>query len=64
MKESTTDYLMFLHKQYMAEVRKFLKALKENAPRNELIIIRTNVKKLLAEIRQYPITGTPGEIKR
>jgi hypothetical protein len=63
MKESTTDYLMFLHKQYMAEVRKFLTALKENAPRNELIIIRTNVKKLLAEIRRYPITGNPGEIK-
>jgi hypothetical protein len=53
MKESTTEYLMILHKQYMAEVRKFIKALKENAPRNELIIIRANVKKLLAEIRQY-----------
>jgi hypothetical protein len=37
----------------MAEVRKFITALKENAPRNELIVIRTKVKKLLAEIRQY-----------
>jgi len=53
MKDSTTDYLMLLHKQYMAEVRKFLKALKENAPRNELVIIRANVKKLLAEIRRF-----------
>ena len=42
----------------MAEVGRFLKALKENAPRNELILIRTNVKKLLAEIRRYPVTGT------
>ena len=41
----------------MAEVGRFLKALKENAPRNELILIRTNVKKLLAEIRRYPVTG-------
>lgn len=55
MKESTTDYLMLLHKQYMAEVGKFLKALKDNAPRNELIIIRSNVKKLLAEIRRLPL---------
>lgn len=58
MKETTTDYLMALHRQYMAEVGRFLKALKENAPRNELILIRTNVKKLLAEIRRYPVTGT------
>lgn len=57
MKETTTDYLMALHRQYMAEVGRFLKALKENAPRNELILIRTNVKKLLAEIRRYPVTG-------
>jgi hypothetical protein len=42
----------------MTEVGKFLKALKENAPRNELILIRTNVKKLLAEIRRYPLTGS------
>jgi len=53
MKETTTDYLMLLHKQYMTEVGRFLKALKENAPRNELIIIRTNVKKLFAEIRRF-----------
>jgi hypothetical protein len=57
MKETTTDYLMALHKLYMAEVGRFLKALKENAPRNELLLIRTNVKKLLAEIRRLPITG-------
>ncbi|OQP46878.1 hypothetical protein A4H97_04980 [Niastella yeongjuensis] len=58
MKEITTsDYLMNLHKQYMIEVGKFLKALKENAPRNELILIRMNVKKLLAEIRRYPLSG-------
>ena len=57
MKETTTDYLMALHRQYMFEVGRFLKALKENAPRNELILIRTNVKKLLAEIRRYPVTG-------
>jgi hypothetical protein len=59
MKEITTsDYLMNLHKQYMAEVRKFLNALKENAPRNELILIRMNVKKLLAEIRRYPLSDS------
>jgi hypothetical protein len=59
MKEITTsDYLMNLHQQYMAEVGKFLKALKENAPRNELILIRMNVKKLLAEIRRYPLSGS------
>jgi hypothetical protein len=59
MKEITTsDYLMNLHKQYMAEVKKFIKALKENAPRNELILIRMNVKKLLAEIRRYPLPGS------
>jgi hypothetical protein len=58
MKESTSDYLMILHRLYMAEVGRFLKALKENAPRNELLLIRTNVKKLLAEIRRYPVTGT------
>ncbi|MCS3797749.1 hypothetical protein [Niastella sp. OAS944] len=57
MKETTTDYLMILHRQYMAEVGRFIKALKENASRNELILIRTNVKKLLAEIRRYPIKG-------
>jgi hypothetical protein len=62
MKESTTDYLRLLHKQYMTEVRKFLTALKENAPRNELIIIRANVKKLLAEIRRYPVTGNSNEL--
>jgi hypothetical protein len=57
MKEITTsDYLMNLHKLYMAEVKKFIKALKENAPRNELILIRMNVKKLLAEIRRYPLS--------
>lgn len=61
MKESATDYLMILHKQYMAEVRKFIKALKENAPRNELIIIRANVKKLLAEIRRLPPSPLKGE---
>ncbi|AEW02153.1 hypothetical protein Niako_5923 [Niastella koreensis GR20-10] len=42
----------------MAEVGKFLKALKDNAPRNELVLIRMNVKKLLAEIRRYPLPGT------
>ena len=57
MKETTTDYLMILHRQYMTEVGRFIKALKDNAPRNELIRIRTNVKKLLAEIRRYPLTG-------
>lgn len=62
MKESTTDYLMTLHKLYMAEVGKFIKALKENAPRNELIVIRTNVKKLFAEIRKYPISGNQNEL--
>lgn len=46
----------------MTEVRKFLTALKENAPRNELIIIRANVKKLLAEIRRYPVTGNSNEL--
>jgi hypothetical protein len=58
MKESKTDYLRNLHKQYMTEVGKFLKALKENAPRNELLTIRTNVKKLLAEIRRFPVSGS------
>ena len=59
MKEITTsEYLKNLHKQYMAEVGKFIKALKENAPRNELILIRLNVKKLLAEIRRYPLSGS------
>lgn len=62
MKESTTEYLKHLHRQYMDEVRKFLKALKENAPRNELIVIRTNVKKLLAEIRRYPNSGNANEL--
>lgn len=57
MKEIRTEYLMNLHKLYMIEVGKFIQALKENAPRNELILIRTNVKKLLAEIRGYPVTG-------
>jgi hypothetical protein len=63
MKESTSDYLKTLHRQYMVEVGKFIKALKDNAPRNELILIRTNVKKLLAEIRRYPNSGSPGEVK-
>lgn len=63
MKESTTDYLMILHRQYMAEVGKFIKALKDNAPRNELILIRTNVKKLLAEIRRFPNSGSQNEVK-
>jgi hypothetical protein len=53
MKESTSDYLRNLHRQYMTEVGKFIKALKENAPRNELVLIRSKVKKLLAEIRQF-----------
>jgi hypothetical protein len=52
MKESTTEYFKSLHRQYMTEVGKFIKALKENAPRNELVLIRSKVKKLLAEIRQ------------
>ena len=63
MKESTTDYLMILHRQYMAEVGKFIKALKDNAPRNELILIRTNVKKLLAEIRRFPNSGSQNDVK-
>jgi hypothetical protein len=63
MKESTSDYLMILHRQYMAEVGKFIKALKDNAPRNELILIRTNVKKLLAEIRRFPNSGSQNEVK-
>jgi hypothetical protein len=59
MKETTTtEYLKTLHKLYMVEVGKFLKALKDNAPRTELIHIRMNVKKLLAEIRRYPLSGT------
>lgn len=62
MKESKTDYLRTLHKLYMAEVGKFIKALKENAPRNELIIIRTKVKKLFAEIRRHPISGSQNEL--
>ena len=62
MKESTTDYLMTLHKLYMAEVGKFINALKDNAPRNELILIRTNVKKLLAEIRRYPNSGNQNKV--
>ncbi|HEX6428572.1 MAG TPA: hypothetical protein VF008_12835 [Niastella sp.] len=62
MKESTTEYLMNLHRQYMTEVGKFLKALKENAPRNELIVIRTNVKKLFAEIRRFSVSGNPNEL--
>jgi hypothetical protein len=57
MKQSTYDYVMILHRRYMAEVGRFLKALKENAPRNELLLIRTNVKKLFEEIRRYPVTG-------
>jgi hypothetical protein len=61
MKDITTDYLMHLHKLYMAEVGKFIKALQENASRNELILIRTNVKKLLAEIRKYPVSGNQNE---
>lgn len=40
----------------MAEVGNFLKALKDNAPRNELVMIRMNVKKLLAEIRRYTLS--------
>jgi hypothetical protein len=62
MKESTTDYLMNLHRLYMAEVGRFIKALKENAPRNELVIIRTNVKKLFAEIRKLSVSGNPNEL--
>jgi hypothetical protein len=45
----------------MAEVGKFITALQENAPRNELILIRIKVKKLLAEIRQF---SPPGALKR
>jgi hypothetical protein len=63
MKESTSDYLMTLHRQYMTEVGKFIKALKDNAPRNELILIRLNVKKLLAEIRRFPNSGNQNEVK-
>jgi hypothetical protein len=62
MKETTSEYLKQLHGLYMLEVRKFLKALKENAPRHELVVIRTNVKKLLAEIRKYPISGNTQEL--
>jgi hypothetical protein len=62
MKESTTDYLMKLHRLYMAEVGKFLKALKENAPRNELVTIRTNVKKLFVEIRKLSVPGNQNEL--
>jgi len=57
MNERTIEYFKILHRQYMNEVKKFLKALKENAPRNELISIRTNVRKILAEIRQHPISN-------
>jgi hypothetical protein len=46
----------------MAEVGRFIKALKENAPRNELVIIRTNVKKLFAEIRKFSVQGNPNEL--
>jgi len=53
---------MNLHRLYMAEVGKFLKALKENAPRNELVIIRTNVKKLFAEIRKFSVPGNQNEL--
>jgi hypothetical protein len=62
MKKSTSDYLMDLHRLYMAEVGRFLKALKENAPRNELVTIRANVKKLLAEIRKFPVSGNQNEL--
>lgn len=54
MKESTPEYFKVLHAQYMIEVRKFLNALKENTPRNELMLIRTKVKRLLTEIRKHP----------
>jgi hypothetical protein len=60
MKESSSEYWRSLHRQYMAEVGRFIKALKENAPRNELILIRSKVKKLLAEIRQYQ---SPNQLK-
>lgn len=63
MNDIKTEYFKSLHRQYMAEVRKFLKALKENASRSELIIIRTNVKRLLAEIRKYtPTIVNPNEL--
>ena len=54
IKESTAEHFKCLHQQYMVEVRKFLNALKQNLPRNELMAIRANVKKLLAEIRKHP----------
>lgn len=54
MQESTPEYFKALHTQYMTEVRKFLNALKENTPRNELMIIRRKVKGLLTEIRNHP----------
>jgi hypothetical protein len=54
MNENATEYFKYLHKLYMVEVRKFLNALKENAPRNELVSIRSNVKKLLTELRKNP----------
>lgn len=54
IKESTAEHFKALHHQYMVEVRKFLNALKQNTPRNELMVIRHRVKKLLIEIRQHP----------
>jgi hypothetical protein len=54
MNYSTPEYFQTLHGRYMTEVRKFLNALKNNTPRNELMIIRRDVKRLLAEIRRHP----------
>jgi hypothetical protein len=63
MKETTTtEYFKMLHKQYMAEVKRFIVALKENASRSELVDIRTNVKRLLTEIQSQAATMRAAEM--
>jgi hypothetical protein len=53
MRARDEDQLKILHRQYLAEARKFVQALQDNAPTKELLSIRRNVRILLQEIRSF-----------
>lgn len=63
MRARDEDQLKLLHQQYLAEARKFVQALQDNAPPKELISIRRNVRLLLQEIRSFiRSAGTSGQL--
>jgi hypothetical protein len=54
MKENTYEILKRLNNEYISEVRKFINALKENAPQKDLLNLREHNKELFYKFMSIP----------